>query len=519
MIIRFLAVASLSFLSVASAAQLQLRIEVPAKDGETLESPGIFLQDINANTPFKFVAADRAGKLAVQLAPGSYQFDTVEPHGMAETFARRRYYVQVDATGAATIVGHSPDASGVYLVKLGTPSPPSSPLTPTALQLRERLTAIANEPASTFKPSSPCQLMDQVTPERSFASDVSSGFPKVRVRLSSNGHIRALVVPVDFPDVAGRDNPRAFFTPIVNAVGDFYARQSYGRVTFDFEVMPDWVHLPFNLNEYGFGVRIGSGDFTRYRKDMVALTEKTIDYSRYDAVYFLVPKEMPFSRMSLGPAITSPTWTHNGVVLNGATGGADMYYNEARGVSGATWKWMAHETGHAFGLVDEDFRHQSPTLGFWSIMANSWSNHAIEHNAWDRYLQGWLDESQVACKGKAAIASSPTSIELSPLVRQGAGIKAVMVPLSPSKILVAESRKNEGLDHIAAAHEGVIVYTVDTAIGPLGGGYRTVRRPGSVDPNFEDAALHPGDSVKVDGVTVTVKASSRDGDTVSLSSR
>lgn len=80
-----------------------------------------------------------------------------------------------------------------------------------------------------------------------------------------------------------------------------------------------------------------------------------------------------------------------------------------------------------------------------------------------------------------------------------------------------ESRKNEGYDRIAAGNEGVLVYTVDMTLATLKGGYRTVRRPGSIDPNFEDAALRSGESVSVDGVTVTVTASGKDGDTVRIS--
>jgi hypothetical protein len=108
---------------------------------------------------------------------------------------------------------------------------------------------------------------------------------------------------------------------------------------------------------------------------------------------------------------------------------------------------------------------------------------------------------------------------LSPLVRQTADVKAAMVPLSASKILVMESRRNEGYDQIANGHEGVLVYTVDMKLGTLAGGYRTQRRVGSTDPSFEDAALHVGDSITVEGVTVSVTASSTDGDTIKVSTQ
>jgi hypothetical protein len=194
-----------------------------------------------------------------------------------------------------------------------------------------------------------------------------------------------------------------------------------------------------------------------------------------------------------------------------------MYFNTNNGIIGADWKWMAHETGHAFGLYDEDLNHASNTLGNWSVMASSWTNSAIEHNGWDRYLQGWLTDAQVSCLPKATLTATGTTVKISPLVRQNAATKAIMVPLSTSKMLVMESRKNEGYDVIKASNEGVLVYTVDMKLGQLGGGYNTQRRTGSTNAYFEDAALHAGDSIVVDGVTVSVVATSSNGDTVKVS--
>jgi M6 family metalloprotease-like protein len=493
----------------APDANLKLWLYDPRSATGAALATGIFIQNLGTKTDWQFVPAN--GSLHLKLPAGDYQFDTVEPQGLGSGFARIRYLVTVSAAGVASIRNNIPDASGFHAVTIYAAVPAASAQ---AQKARNDLWARANLPASAFKPGSPCQLLDQVTPNRSLATDISAGFPKVRIRLPSSGHIRALIVPVDFPDLNGRDDPGKFFTPLANDVRAFYLKQSYGRLAFDFDIVPNWVRLPFSPGKYGFTSMNGSGDFNSYRSDIIALTSSQIDYSKYDAVYFLVPKEMPMAQMGYGPAITTPVWTSTGFVANGATGGADMYYNESRGVVGAQWKWMAHETGHALGLYDEDLGHASQTLGFWSIMAYNWSNSGIEHNGWDRYLQGWLPEKQLACLAKPR---SARTVSLSPLERQGAGIKAAMVPLSSSKILVMESRRNEGYDRIAAGNEGVLVYTVDMTRGSLGGGYRTQRRPGSSAPNFEGAALHAGDSVTVDGVTVTVTATDADGDTVTVS--
>ncbi|MES2128371.1 MAG: hypothetical protein V4463_13975 [Pseudomonadota bacterium] len=471
---------------------------------------GIFLNRLAGAAGFQFFPAGSDGTVALQLDPGRYQVDTVEPPGTEAQFLRKRYDLIVGPQGEVTMSGVPPDARGFHRLTLGLAYVATA--TPEGLQRRAKLAALANEPAQTFQPRSACQLRDQVTAERSFATDVSAGFPKVRIRLPSFGHIRALVVPVDFPDVVGKDKPQAFFGPIAAQVREFYLKQSYGKLSFDFEVLADWVRLPTSVTAFGFGGAVGTGDFSGYRNALIGVTDGLVDYSQYDAVYFLVPKEMPYERMGWGPAITEPLWTRTGYIINGATGGADMY--SVKTIDGAAWKWMAHETGHALGLVDEDLQHASQTLGHWGIMAMNWSNAAIEHIGWDRYLQGWLGESQVACLPKDSLGAQGTRVALAPLVRQAPGVKLALVPLGEAKVLVIESRRSEGYDKIAPANQGVLVYTVDMRVGQLGGGYQTQRRQGSVERNFADAALHAGDSVTVDDVVVTVTGGGNENDTV-----
>jgi hypothetical protein len=179
---------------------------------------------------------------------------------------------------------------------------------------------------------------------------------------------------------------------------------------------------------------------------------------------------------------------------------------------------MAHETGHAFGWYDEDYKHESPSLGDWGIMAMSWSNDVIEAGAWDRYLQGWLEESQVGCTSKPSLTTAK-EVTINALGENNGDQKAVMIPLSPSKILVMESRRKSSLDNFTQTREGLLVYTVDMTIGQLGGGYKTIRRSGSTDATFRDAALQQGDSVTIDGVTITVTKSAANADIVTISAK
>ena len=395
---------------------------------------------------------------------------------------------------------------------------PKAPVSAAALASRAALDALANEPASTYKATSPCQLIDQVTPNRSYRTDLSAGFPKVRTRIKSYGNVKALIVPLDFTDIQGKDNPVTYFTPIAEGVSKYYNTISYGRIAFDFTILPEYVHMDFPISKFGIANTVGAGDVGGYRRAVLAATNSQIDYAAYEAVYFLVPKEMPMSLMGWGPAITSPMEVTGGYIINGATGGADMYFNEQNGIQGATWKWMAHETGHAFGWYDEDYQHKSASLGSWGLMSQSWTNDVIEQNAWDRYLQGWLEDAQVGCTLKTSLGSAK-EFSISALGDNNGEQKAVMIPLSDTKILVAESRRKSSLDNFTRTSEGLLVYTVDMTIGQLGGGYVTIRRPGSTDQTFRDAALRQGDSVTVDGITITVTKATSSGDVVSVSAK
>lgn len=390
-----------------------------------------------------------------------------------------------------------------------------APLSAAALAKRAAIDKLANEPASTFKATSVCQLVDQVTPQRSYYTDLSAGFPKVRTRIKSYGNVKALIVPLDFTDVRGKDDPVAYFTPIAEGVNKYFNTISYGRLAFDFTILPNYVEMDFPISKYGIANTVGAGDVEGYRQAIISATDSVIDYAQYEAVYFLVPKEMPMALMGWGPAITGPINVEGGYIINGATGGADMYFNENHGVKGATWKWMAHETGHAFGWYDEDFKHQSSTLGNWGLMSQSWTNDVIEQNAWDRYLQGWLEEPQVGCTEKSALTSGK-DFTINALGENNGEQKAVMIPLSTSKILVMESRRPSSLDNFNQTGQGLLVYTVDMTIGQLGGGYKTIRRTGSTDPDFRDAALRQGDSVTVDGVTITVTKADAKSDSITV---
>ena len=496
-----------------TGTNLKVWISNPLNPSSGLSKGGLFISSASV-TNWKYHGPSTDGSMYLTLADGSYLLDTVEPGvqaGGVSPYTRKRYTINVSG-GVATIPEAKADPSGYFILTITLTN--TNQASNDFLKILRQMVSV---PVSSYSNSSPCHLKDQATPIRALGS-LSAGFPKVPVRLSSYGRIKALVVPLDFPDLPGVDKTVTFFSPIVKTVSDFYVAQSFGKVTMDFDIVPNWVRMPFLSDAYKrtwSSAGVTSGDISGYLKAVVNATDGPIDFDQYEAVYFLVPKEMPYATMSFGPAITTAFQTPSSVIVNAAVGGADMYSTTT---NGAAWKWMAHETGHLFGLFDEDLEHQSQSLGFYSLMANSWSNGSIELVAWDRHIQGWLSNSQFSCITPSSLLANSQSFELTPIERQTNELKAIMIPLSSSKILVIESRKNEGFDAISSSNEGILVYTVDTTLGQLKGGYVIQPRVGTkYTSSYVDALLKAGDAISVGNIRIAVQKLSKTADTVQIS--
>jgi len=357
-----------------------------------------------------------------------------------------------------------------------------------------------------FKPSNVCQLLGQ-----DGNTNMNMGFPKRSNRLSSKGVIRAIVVGVDFNDVVGVEKPASEFREMTDGMQSFYKKMSANQVSFEFTFTDNFIRMPFESTKYDLG-KWNGGDSYGYINALIAGSDAEVDFNRYDVAYFLSPRIIPWASIAYGPAFPIDLQTQDGVIKNSTFSGADAYQN----FPGAGWKWISHETGHLFGLHDlYTFQPKEATYGSWDLMSLNWSKAAIELNAWNRYIQGWLSDSEVNCIDKRDIR--PTEITISPIERINKLIKAVTIKINDTKILVVESRRNEGLDILSPLQAGTLVYTVDMTVMSGQGGWNTQRRPGSTATDFTDAALKVGDKIIVEGVTIEVLSQDSTGDRIRVS--
>lgn len=466
----------LSFTPQAEPAGTNLRFFLydPRNSARAISSPGFFLK--SATSDWRFYSANSDGTLYLQLADGEYSIDTVEPSGLSAEYIRKFYSVVI-TSGKADVEGVKANSKGIFGLTLDLPG----------------------GAGESFSPANQCQLRGQ---DGNLAMNV--GFPARSDRLARQGQIRAIIIPVDFADSPGLGNPAQAFYDMAVGTDKFFRQVSDNRVSFNFQILPKYLRMPFSPSQFKLG-NWSQGDAEGYWRAAIKAADPHVDYSKFDVVYVVSPPSIAPSAIAYGPAFPKLYQTNDGFVKNGTFSGADAYQN----FSGAGWKWMAHETGHLFGLHDLYTVDPNPaTFGSWEIMSFNWTNRSIELTSWNRFILDWLRADQYDCFSASELSGSSKSIDLVPVGSSSSGKKAVFTKLSDSLILVAEYRATAGLDVIPTAESGLLVYTVDMKISSIRGGWKVVRPTRSTSPTFEDAALQVGESVEVQGVKLTVVSKS-----------
>lgn len=355
-------------------------------------------------------------------------------------------------------------------------------------------------PVSTAEPDASveaCRLPNATDP------NIGVGFPLSAQRLPSMGDVRSLVLFVDFADAPAQLTPQQMFANVSPEAERFQETVSYGRMHWTLEPHFVWLRLSQPSSVYGDGLGTYEGH-TGFIQEAVTLADAEVDFSSVDSVVVLAN---PASDVGYGPAMVAGPgfgYTADGVTFaNGVTSGADLTY----------WGslWLNHETGHTLGLPDlyafdgaGDEIHRF--VGEFGVMGMI-SGRAPEHFAIERWQLGWLDDGQMVC-----VQEGTRDVELTAVESVG-GTKAVMVPVGPTRLIVVESRRPIGYDS-ALGEPGALVYVVDSGVatgtGPI------VVQPVADDPLRSDSPLAPGESITVEGVTITVVQATDGGDTVQV---
>jgi M6 family metalloprotease-like protein len=399
----------------------------------------------------------------------------------------------------------------LFLSACGETSQPTSSVTQTAPASTSTATP---DPTSTLEPTlttvptpapdviAPCKL-----PAYAF-TNVGFGLPNPSHKLPTIGTVKTIVLFADFSDVPAPQKPEEIFSVISPNAEKFFNDISYRRMTWELEPHFVWLRLSQPSQYYADAIRSYEGHL-EFIQEAVTLADADIDFSTADSVVVMVPPQA--TKIGYGPAFgANPGEGYKAdgkVFANGVTSGADL--------NNWGFLWLNHESGHTMGLPDlyayvfhnASYDDQHRFVGGFGLMGFI-SGDAPEYFAFERWQLGWLDDNQINCQIEGEQATTLTAIET-----QG-GTKAVIVPISESKAVVVESRRPLGYD-AKLSKSGALVYIVDTSIGS-GEGTLVVQPVLDNDPYRYKSPLAAGESVTVDGVTVTVLEATDQGDIVQV---
>lgn len=333
-----------------------------------------------------------------------------------------------------------------------------------------------------------------------------SGFPRIQYRLASTGTVNATVIFVDFPDKPATKTPAQAYAMISGATATF-TEQSYGRMTYTMTPNLQW----FRMSQASTSSTYASSRMNLVR-EAVTLADSAVNFATTDSLIVITDPDI--TAFSNGPSF--PGSPGGGVTADGK----EMYNIAVSGNDLNTWGsiWLNHEVTHTLGLVDlYKYNTGYPDLlyasGKFSYMGfGSFTSNAPGLTAWERWVLGWLDDAQVLCSNPRVDGEINTLI--TPIGTNG-GQKAVVIPISETKVVVVESRRASGIDS-GIAKTGALVYTIDSSIATGAFPLQVYPKGGSSDPYSTTAPRAVGESVTVSGIKVEVTAASASGDTVRI---
>lgn len=383
--------------------------------------------------------------------------------------------------------------------------------------------ALAETPIELSDPIDVCKLEEVSWARKNYREEdnhVWTGFPDLKPKTTRSGVVKWALIPIDFPDLKGQENFRARVDDQMKLLSEWFEVVSGGRLKVEWVVADDWVTLPEKTSEYVIPASLNLNDAANGPKlfvDAMSSADPDFDFTGIQTVNFILPNGQTF----IGEGSQGFPWDEAVKNYTSDEGKISSYSIPGAffDLPGKTyWSYWAHEFGHAIGLPHVGAsRGNLPPFNPWDLMGGQ-DGPSKELSGWLRFLTGWLDSDQVYCKDATKI--SDLEISLTPLSDDRSGTKFVVVPLSATKVLLVESRRETKFScKTSPSRDGVLVYVYDATLGhnedflvPISPGNRPNQSDdcnslsGRGTPTNPDYLLRTGDFVNVDGIQVKVLA-------------
>ena len=343
-------------------------------------------------------------------------------------------------------------------------------------------------------------------------SVLATGFPAVSNLAQKTGTVKWALVPIDFSDMHGDVNFRSRVNSQMSMLSDWFNTVSEGKFKVEWVVADKWTTLPGTSSDYKIPFSDSpdrSPAIADFWKKAISETDKSFDYTNIETVNFILPLEQNVVTETLqgfpwDQAVKNYV-TNEGKISSFSIPGVFMNQDGRQ-----YWSYWAHEFGHAMGMPHIG-SSRTPNEFLSLDLMGSQDGYTRELSGWLRFVAGWLDDEKVYCKELANL--NKTDLTLAPLSSTNSGIKMVVVPISETKALIVESRRETKFScKMPTKKNGVLAYLYDATqshgenflipVTPKG---RSAEGSSDCPVNqYPDPILHEGEKINIEGVTIEV---------------
>jgi len=342
-------------------------------------------------------------------------------------------------------------------------------------------------------------------------SMLPTGFPRHTIA-QKTGTVKWALIPLDFSDLPGETDFKSRIDEQMKLTSEWFDTVSEGKYKVEWVVADRWVRLPNTTSNYQIGNSVNldkASNGPKLFSDAMIESDKVFDFTGVQTVNFILPKGQNFIQES------SQGFPWDAAVKNFVTNEGSISSYSIPGKIFDTnprvyWSYWSHEFGHAMAIPHVgNSRDPSPFLGL-DLMANQ-EGDSRELSGWLRFVAGWLDDEKVYCQELSTLKN--TEITLVPLSSSGNGIKMVVLPISETKVLLIESRReNKFSCQMPSKRNGVLVYEYNPTLMHGEDFLKPITLEGRSNESssnclvvpYPNPILYKGQKISVDGITIEV---------------
>jgi hypothetical protein len=343
-------------------------------------------------------------------------------------------------------------------------------------------------------------------PYRNASVELTREYSDKVVNLEAGLPIDGLIVFVEFEDRRAVETDRRKLQKVSKRVSDFYAQMSEGGIEFEWLTHETAIRVDKSVATYSAGTR-GNIGAAQIIVDVQSSLRREIEIDKLDFVLVVTPSTTLKSEIS-----NSVTYLNRGKgIVNSVILASDFWITQGN------WQIVAHEVGHAFGLLDlysleaarlisegrASYLDQFKFMKSYDLM--NWPNSSSPSFVmWNRFQIEPALSSRIICFKEQLKNYNLISINSSM-----AGYKAILVPLMSSRVLMIEARDALGVDaNIGISDLGVITYVVNP-MTESGKGPIRIDCSRALNSKYSNCGLKTGHSRTIEGIRVTLEKSSK----------